>query len=101
MKTRKKYTAKEKFQVVLELLKGEKTQAEITSEYGVHSSQQVKRKKQFLEDGEDIFEDKRTAKSKEKRHAKQTDVLLRQIGQLSVERDWLQKKIGRQTKLQC
>jgi transposase-like protein len=32
-KTRKRWDPKEKFQIVLELLQGRKTQAEITSEY--------------------------------------------------------------------
>lgn len=47
-----------------------------------------------MEHGPDLFEDKRMKKSQEKDHEKQLDKLYRQIGQLSVERDWLQKKIG-------
>ena len=36
-KSRKKYTSEEKAKIVLETLKGNVTQAQITSKYGVHS----------------------------------------------------------------
>jgi transposase-like protein len=93
-KKRKVYSPKMKLQVVLELLSGRKTQAQITSEYGVHASQQIKWKKQLLEHGAEVFEDKRLRITRENNHEKQIEKLYQQIGQLSVERDWLQKKIG-------
>jgi len=93
-KKRKKYSAKMKFQVVMELVNKHKTQAQITSEYWVWATQQVKWKKQFLEEWSKIFEDKRLKKTRESDHQKKLDDLHKKIGQLSVERDWLQKKIG-------
>ena len=71
------------------------TQAEITSEYWVHATQQSKWKKQFIQHWKELFTDKRTTEAIEKNHEKQVDNLYKQIGQLTVERDWLQKKIGR------
>jgi len=49
-KNRKKWIPQEKFQIVLELLQGRKTQAEITSEYGVAASQQSTWKGEFLKE---------------------------------------------------
>lgn len=39
MKKDKQYTEEQKAQIVLELLKEEKTVAQISSEYGVHANQ--------------------------------------------------------------
>jgi len=45
----KHYTGKQKAQIVLEILKEEKTVTHISSEYGVHSSQLYKWRAQALE----------------------------------------------------
>lgn len=91
-KKRKKWTAKEKFHIVLELLKWRKTQAQITSEYGVHPSQQSAWKEQFLSQWVSVFENKKWDEVKE--HKKEVEKLHKVIGQYAVEVDWLQKKIG-------
>lgn len=90
-RNRKVYSPKEKFHVVLELLQGRKTQAQITSEYGVHPTQQNKRKEEFMKNAPDMFQDKRlkTTEDKDKKIA----ALERKLGQLAFEADWLQKKI--------
>ena len=89
-KKRTNYSGVFKLQIVKELLSWRKTQAQITSEYGVHPSQQNKRKKQFEDNAADIFKDKRTHKSDEQT----IKWLYQQIGQLSYEVSWLQKKTG-------
>lgn len=78
-------------QVVLEMLWKTKTQVEITSEYWVWPTQQSKWKKQLLENGVSIFEDKRKKISRESNKQKEIDRLHRKISQLTVERDWLEK----------
>lgn len=90
-KTRKSRTAKEKFAIVIELLQGYKTQAQITSEYGVHPSQQSKRKEQFLTAWPSVFEKQKTDHTKQ--HKQEIEKLHKVIGQYAVEVDWLQKKI--------
>lgn len=87
---RKNYTAAEKGKIALEALKGTMTQNELTSKYGVHSTQILAWKKQLVEAVAEIFSDKR----REKNVAQETlvDELYKQIGQLTVERDWLKKK---------
>ena len=93
-KKRTTYSPQMKFQVVMELINKNKTQAEITSEYWVWASQQIKWKQQLIADGATVFEDKRLKQARESDHEKKTNELYQQIGQLTVERDWLQKKIG-------
>jgi transposase len=89
---RKKYSAKEKFQVVVELLQWRKTQNQITSEYGVHPTQQNKRKDEFMREWPLIFERENNTQITEEKQ--RVDKLHKIIGQYAVEVDWLQKKIG-------
>lgn len=91
---RKNYSAKFKLQVVLDLLSWQKTYSEITSEYSVHATQVSKRKQEFQENAEGIFEDKRKKDTRDKDKDKVIDWLYKKIGQLTYERDWLEKKIG-------
>lgn len=52
----KTYTAKVKFQVVLEVLQGEKSIGQIAKAYGVHPNSIHKWKKDFLEKGPEVFD---------------------------------------------
>lgn len=87
---RRKYDNKFKAMIALEAVKGQKTLAQITSEYGVHANQILKWKKKMLSELPGIFNKKNTEKNGEA--AEREDQLLRQIGQLTVELDWLKKK---------
>ncbi len=87
---RKKYDAALKAKIAREAVKGDKTIREISSEYGVHSNQIMKWKKQLLEELPSIFSDKKVKAEKEKEDLEAE--LYRQIGQLKVELEWLKKK---------
>ncbi len=87
---RKKYDAILKAKIALEAVKGEKTIAEISSEYGVHSTQIAHWKKQLLEELPSIFSDN-VPKAKKEGEELEAE-LYRQIGQLKVELEWLKKK---------
>lgn len=87
---RKSHDAAFKAKVALEAVKGEKTLAQIASEYGVHPNQIGPWKKRLLEELPSIFSDRR--KREEKEGTVEADELYRQIGQLKVELDWLKKK---------
>lgn len=87
---KKKFDGAFKAKVALEAIKGEKTIAQIASEYGVHPNQIGQWKKRLLEELPGLFSDRR--KREEKEGAAETDELYRQIGQLKVELDWLKKK---------
>jgi len=79
-----------KARVALEAVRGDKTIAQIASEYGVHPNQIGQWKKKLLEDLPSLFSDKRTIKDKS--HEELESELYRQIGQLKVELEWLKKK---------
>ena len=89
---RRNHSAAFKAKVALEAVKGEKTIAELASQYEVHPTQIIQWKKQLLESLPDLFNN-----SPQKDRQKQdelTEHLYQQIGQLKVELDWLKKKSG-------
>ena len=91
--SRKKHSTQTKVKVALEALKGEKTTAEITAKYGIHSTQINNWKKAVLEVIPDAFSSKR--KRQEDDQQALIDELYRQIGQLKVENDFLKKNFER------
>ncbi len=89
-KKAKQYSAEEKAKIAIEAIKGELTMAQITSKYGVHSTQISNWKKQALESMVSGFKGKSKSDDPDRQHLIQQ--LYEQIGQLTVERDWLKKK---------
>ena len=79
-----------KARVALEALKGEKTMAQLSSEFGVHANQIRQWRQKLLEEVPNVFSDRR--RKDEKEGEEMTSELYRQIGQLKVELDWLKKK---------
>ena len=75
--------------MALEAAKGEKTIAQLSSEFGVHANQIGQWRKQFLEELTRLFSDRR--RKQEKNEEKLRSELYQQIGQLKVELDWLKK----------
>jgi transposase len=91
-KKAKQYSAQEKAKVAMEAIKGDLTMAQISSRYGVHASQINRWKKEAMEAMVSGFSSKPKAVD-----TSQTELigqLYQQIGQLTVERDWLKKKSG-------
>ena len=90
--TRSRYSAEFKAKVALEAIRGELTISQLGAKYGVHQTLINTWKKQAVEKLSTIFQSKPDAgKTREadveKLHAK--------IGQLIVERDFLEKAFGR------
>ena len=77
--------------VALEALRGEKTLAELSSEYGVHANVIGQWKKLLLKNASELFEGKREKRNKVKDHEKSVDTLYRKIGKIEMENDWLKK----------
>lgn len=87
---RKRHNAEFKARVALEATKDIKTLNELASQYGVHAGQISQWKKQLLESMAEIF----STQKKNVDHTKKFDELYRQIGEVTVERDWLKKKLN-------
>ncbi len=79
-----------KAKVALAALRGDKTTAQLASEYEVHTSQVAAWKQQLLEQAPTLFEDGHS-KSREESAANEQE-LYEQIGRLKVENEWLKKK---------
>ena len=80
-KNGKRYTARFKFQVVLELLKGEKEIGQLARAYGVHPVTISQWKKIFIERGAEVFGGNESVSEYEKRLRD----LERLLGQKEVE----------------
>ena len=88
---RKQFSKEFKAKVALETLKGLKTTAEISSEFGVHTTQIAKWKKELCEGLPEIFAGKKSREEKDKDQL--IDELYKQIGQTQTEINWLKKKL--------
>jgi transposase-like protein len=88
------YTAQFKTEVVLEVLRGEKELGEIAAQHNLNPNMIRNWKREFLEKASSVFEDprkeSREAKKKAEAQQKETARMLKTIGQLTLERDFLQ-----------
>ena len=87
----KRYSAKFKFQVITELLTGDKSTAQVAKVYGVHPNTVNAWKRTFLEKGPEIFAQDNLVAEYERRIAD----LERLIGRKEVEIALLKNFLGR------
>ena len=87
---RRSFGAAFKSKVALAAVRGEKTTAELASEFGVHANQISSWKKQLLDGVPELFADSRRRNSQESSANEQE--LYEQIGRLKMEVEWLKKK---------
>lgn len=87
---RKTYDSRFKSKVALEAIRGEKTVAQIASQFGVHPNLVAQWKRKALESLPDCFATKAEKKRQAPRWSEES--LMRQIGELKVENDFLRKK---------
>ncbi len=84
-------TAAFKKKVALEALREDKTLNQLASQHGLHPIQVGKWKKELIEGAESLFEGKRSRKHDE---SADREALERKVGQLTMENDFLKKKLG-------
>lgn len=87
----KKRDAELKLKVALEALKGELSVSQIASKYDIHPKQVTDWRDQLLNEGELVFTPK-TSFRKTKTDLEKDD-LIKKIGELTVEVDYLKKKL--------
>lgn len=93
-KTRRKYPAKFKANLVIELLKGEKDLNTLATENGIAPNLLRNWKKEFLDNAQLAFEDTSQSTLKEKltEERKEKEQYAKKVGQLTMQVDWLKKK---------
>ena len=93
MSKRNQYTAEQKTNMVLEVLREEQTVNEIAAKYGVHPNMLSRWKQEFLERVPEVFKRGMSDAEKELREEKDRVAQLeRKVGQLAYEVDWPKKK---------
>ena len=91
--SRRRYSPSFKAKVALEVLKDEETIAQIAAKYEVHPNMVNKWKKDLQEEAASIFGKDHARKKKEDENL--IARLYQEIGQLKVERDFLDRALGR------
>lgn len=87
------HSAEFKLQVVVALMKQEKTMSQICSEFRIHSTQARRWKEKALEGMRGSLNGTGVSQKLED-NTQLIEELYRQIGKLKVELDWLKKKVG-------
>jgi putative transposase len=88
-KSRRKFSSEQKFQIVIEVLKGERQISKIAAQYQMHPNQISNWKKQFLANGANVFNSKSDDPKKELEETQEE--LFKKIGQQQYEIEWLKK----------
>jgi len=89
-KKRNYYTASKKSKIAVSAIEGKLTQAQLTSEYGVHATQIKVWKQTALRAISEAFSN---ARAKDKQDQQElVDALYQEIGRLQAQLSWLKKK---------
>jgi transposase len=89
--TRTRHTAAFKAKVALAAVREQETIPELARRHGVHANQIYKWKREFLERAATVFEHSAEPGGSNERE----DELLKKIGELTVERDFLSRGLAR------
>lgn len=91
MAKRRKFSNDFKAKVALAALKGDRTMAELSSEYGVHGNMINRWKKELVDQSPMLFGNNNGQDSDKNQ---EIENLYKQIGKLNVHNEWLKKKLG-------
>ena len=93
MSKKRQFTSEFKVNVVLELLREERTLGEIASAYQINPNQLATWRREFLERAPGLFDEPKAMRAQRKADQEvvvERDRLLKTVGQLTMERDFLQ-----------
>lgn len=93
MQKRRKHNAAFKAKIALEAAMNNCTVNEVASKYHVHPTQVSQWKRELFDSASLIFEQGRKIVQKEE-HAREVSNLHQKIGQLTIEIDWMKKKLN-------
>ena len=92
---RRTFTPQEKAQLVLEILKEEKSISQLATEHGIHTNVLNRWKTETLKNLSQLFVDDRRGITKMKADYERTiDDLYGEVGKLTTQLSWLKKKSG-------
>jgi transposase-like protein len=89
---RKKYSSDIKTQIVLEMLKEERTMSELASQYGIHPTQLHRWRNHVLENLPQLFEEKDNTAAVKAEYEHKIEELYTELGRLTTQLAWLKKK---------
>lgn len=89
MAMRKKFEPALKARIALEAIRGEKTLAQLSSEYGVHGTQISKWKQELIQRSGEIFAKPGNSRTEDCQEL--ADKLHKTIGEITMENNWLKK----------
>ena len=90
-KSRRTFTAEFKAKIAIEAIKENKTISELAQIYQVHPNLITHWKRDFLANAGKVFDSEKDESSEIKKLKKENEELVHQIGQLSVDINWLKK----------
>lgn len=85
-----------KSKVAIAAIKGDKTIQELATQYSIHPSQITLWKKQLLEGAEELFVRPNKKKKEGAKNEEREDLLLKSVGRLQIENEFLKKKYREQ-----
>lgn len=92
-KSRRTFTAEFKARIAIEAIKEIKTISELAQIYEVHPNLITHWKKEFIANAGKVFDTGKDVSSEVKKLKEENEDLVHQIGQLSVDINWLKKKV--------
>lgn len=95
MGARRKFSPEEKAQIVLEILKEEKSISQLASEHEIHANVLNRWKNEAIQNFSQLFVDDRKGITKMKNdYEQQINELYAEVGKLTTQLSWLKKKSG-------
>lgn len=94
MAKQKRYSVTFKTQVVLEMLKEEKTVTQLAAEYGIHPGQLHRWKRQALDNFPHLVTESQALPQQAQAHEHHVTELYAEIGKLTTQVEWLKKNLA-------